>query len=172
MAATGTDTLYAERLGISGTLTVDDIKNYILPAIIQSYLEQINIHDNGSLVVFAGDTRVDTGWARGGNIFKYNGSPDYVEGIIAVNAFDDGASNNWTRPKLKVLKNDEIIYVIDDLVMQDTRAYDGDATIAGTFVDAIPGKNPVYTFEWFDDENRISTLVPEKFSNITLKAVG
>ena len=138
---------------------------------IQSTVAPDDIHNNGSVVLFSGDVRVDANWSRTANVFTYTGNPNAVIGRISLNAVDNGASSYWSRPKLRVLKGGNIIAVIDDLVMQQNGAYDGDATINGSFVDATPGTNPSYTFEWFDKENRTATLAVQTFSNITLQAI-
>lgn len=138
---------------------------------IKSLLSPNDIHNNGNVVDFASDERVDTGWSRTANAFAYTGSSDHVIGYVNINAPDVGVSNYWSRPKIRILRGADPIAVIDDLVMQQNGAYDGDATINGNFIDVTPGVDPTYTFEWFDKENRTATLIPEPFSSITLKAI-
>jgi len=139
-------------------------------AIISSSLRAVDIHNNGAVVQLGSNNRVDDGWSRANNVFKYSGETNYVEIVININAVDSGSSNYWSRPKLRVLKDGDILGVIDDLVMQQNGAYDGDATYADILIDEIISTDPVYTFEWFDKETRTSTLVPEDYSKIVLKA--
>lgn len=138
---------------------------------IQSKLLDEDIHNNGNVVKFASNTTVDAGWNRVGNTFSYNGSPNIVRAIFAINADDTGASNYWARPKISVTKNGQIIAVLDDLAMQATNNYDGDATINGLFSDNLPGANPSYTVEWFREDNRTATLTPNPHSCITFEAI-
>ena len=139
--------------------------------IIESSLSPSDIHNNGALVQFSGETRADQNWSRANNIFSYAGTPDIVEVNFNIHALDTGASNYWARPKLRVLKNGVIDFVIDALAMQDNTAYDGAVTFTGEYKDVNPGLNPIYTFEWFDNEARTATLTPESFSRITLNAI-
>ena len=128
-----------------------------------------DIHNNGSVVSLT-DKVLDSGWSRSANVVTYTGEPEKVTGYITINAPDGGVSNYWARPKLRVLRGGNVIAVIDDLVMQQTGAYDGDATLNGVFFDKQPPANPAYTFEWFDNDNRTATLPPETFSQIALVA--
>ena len=139
--------------------------------IIQSSLGPADIHNNGAVVQFSWDVRIDTWRARAANVFTYTGAADHVRGKIEINAPDIWASNYRSRPKIRILKNWSTIAVIDDLVMQQNTAYDWDATINGTFLDVTPGTNPVYTRERFDQDNRTGTLAPTAFSNICMEAV-
>lgn len=128
-----------------------------------------DIHNNGSVVAMVDDL-LDSGWARVANVVTFTGTPEKVKGYVSINAPDGGASNYWARPKLRVIRGGDVIAVIDDLVMQQTGAYDGDATINGVFFDKQPGQNPAYTFEWFDQDARTATLPPVNFSQIALEA--
>jgi len=138
--------------------------------IIVSQLSNVDIHNNWNQVQFAWDSRIDTWWSRSTNIVTYTWSPDIVEWLVEINAEDEWASNYRARTKIRVIKWWNIIAVIDDLVMQQTWAYDWDATLNWSFVDEDPWNNPSYTFEWFDEDNRTATLIPNEFSNITLQA--
>lgn len=129
-----------------------------------------DIHNNG-VVVNLVDEVLDSGWSRSANTVTFTGDPEKVKGYVSINAPDSGASSHWARPKLRVLRGATTIAVLDDLVMQQTTAYDGDSTISGVFFDKNPPSNPSYTFEWFDKDARTSTLIPESFSRISLEAV-
>lgn len=129
----------------------------------------VDIHNNGTAVQLT-DKTLDAGWSRAANVIAFTGTADKVTGHISLNAPDSGVSNYWSRPKLRVLRGGAVIAVIDDLVMQQNGAYDGDATLNGQFFDKQPGANPAYTFEWFDKENRTSTLIPATFSQLALTA--
>lgn len=139
--------------------------------IIQSTLWAVDIHNNWAVVQFTWDVRSDAWWNRTNNQFTYTGSPDHVRWKIEINAEDVWASNFWSRPKIRILKWWNVIAVIDDLVMQITGAYDWDATVNWTFLDVDPWVNPVYTWEWFDKDNRTATLEPTPISNICMEAV-
>lgn len=132
-------------------------------------LTTADIHNNGAVVGLV-DQTLETGWSRTANQVTYSDTPDKVIGHISVNASDTGASNYWSRPKLRVVRGGATIAVLDDLVMQANGTYDGDATITGSFIDKTPGTNPTYTFEWFDQENRTATLTPNAHSRIALSA--
>ena len=140
------------------------------PAFITSSLSTSDIHNNGALVSFEEDKRKDEVWSRNNNIFTHTGPANNVTINVSINAVDGGASNYWSRPKLRLLRNDEVIAVFDDLVMQQNNAYDGDATFSALFIDTTPEDSPSYKFEWFDKENRTATLIPQPYSQITLKA--
>ncbi len=127
-----------------------------------------DIHDNGSLVKLV-DKDLDDEFSREDNIVTVKGEYAEVEGIISLNAPDKGVSTHWSRPKMRVTRNDTVIAVWDDLVMQQTGAYDGDATIVGGFIDKNPGEDPAYKFEWFDQDNRRSTIIPTEFSQLALR---
>lgn len=116
------------------------------------------------------DKVLDAGWSRAANVVTFTGAPEKVKGYITINAPDAGASNYWSRPKMRVSRGGTVIAILDDLVMQQTGAYDGDATINGVFFDKTPPANPAYTFEWFDQEARTSTLPPIAESQIALEA--
>lgn len=132
-------------------------------------LTNADIHNNGAVVNLTNKV-LDTEWSRAANVVTFTGTPDKVKGYVSINAPDSGASNYWSRPKLRVSRGGNVIAVIDDLVMQQNTAYDGDGTLSGVFFDKSPGANPSYTFEWFRKDNRISTLLPETFSQIALEA--
>ena len=129
-----------------------------------------DIHNNGSLVEMREKLDPDNKFEQDGGTIKYDGEPLKVKGYVSINAPDGGASNYWSRPKLRISRGGVTIAVIDDLVMQQNGAYDGDATVNGVFFDLMPGANPAYLFEWFDKENRTATLPPEEFSQIALEA--
>lgn len=133
--------------------------------------DSVDIHNNGSVVFFT-DKILSPEWSRVNNVITYTGTPAKVKGYVSLNAPDSGASNYWARPKLRVSRGGNIIAVLDDLVMQQNGAYDGDATINGVFFDNNPGSNPDYTFEWFDQDNRTSTTLPLDFSQLALEAVN
>lgn len=133
--------------------------------------EPIDIHNNGVIVQLV-DKVLDFGFSRVSNIITYNGTPEKINIDISLNAADLGASSYWGRPKIRVIRNGNIIAVFDDLAMQQTGTYNGDATITGSFVDKNPPANPSYTFEWFDEENRTATLIPESFSQLSLVATN
>lgn len=128
-----------------------------------------DIHNSTPIVAMT-DKVLDAGWSRAANVVTYTGTPEKVEGYISISAPDSGASNYWARPKLRVLRGGNVIAIIDDLVMQQNGAYDGDAVINGVFFDKQPGVNPAYTFEWFDQENRTATLPARAESQIALVA--
>lgn len=132
-------------------------------------LTNADIHNNGAAVQMVDDV-LDAGWARTANQVTFLGVPEKVTGFISVSAPDAGASNYWSRPKMRVSRNGTQIAIIDDLVMQQNGTYDGDAVINGVFFDKSPGNNPTYTFEWFDQENRTATLPPRGESQIALEA--
>lgn len=132
--------------------------------------DSVDIHNNGTVVSLTNKV-LDAGWSRVANVVTYTGTPNKVIGYVSLNAPDGGASNYWARPKLKVLRGGNIIAVLDDLVMQQNGAYDGDTTINGVFFDKNPGANPAYTFEWFDQDNRTATNPPNGFSQLALEAV-
>ena len=117
------------------------------------------------------DKQVDDKWSRELNEITFDGEPKKVRGFISIRAIDDGVSNFWSRPKLRVSKNGVEIDVLDDLAMQQNTAYDGDAVINGIFYDESPGANPKYTFEWFDNDRRTATLKPTEASRISLEAI-
>ena len=129
-----------------------------------------DIHNNGPLVEMREKLDPDNKFEQDAGTIKYDGEPLKVKGYITINAPDGGASNYWSRPKLRVSRGGTVIAILDDLVMQQNGAYDGDATINGVFFDLMPGANPAYLFEWFDKENRTATLPPEDFSQIALEA--
>lgn len=131
--------------------------------------DPVDIHNNGAVVLLQ-DKILEAGWSRAANVVTYTGTPDKVRGYVSLNAEDAGASNYWSRPQLNILRGGNIIAVVDDIVMQNNGAYDGDATLNGVFFDKNPGVNPSYTFEWFDDDNRTATLVPNSFSQLALEA--
>ena len=132
-------------------------------------LTNADIHNNGAVVQMTNKV-LDAGWSRAANVVTYTGTPEKVKGYITINAPDGGASSYWARPKLRVLRGGAIIAILDDLVMQQNGAYDGDATLNGVFFDKQPGANPAYTFEWFDKEARTATLPPIAESQIALEA--
>lgn len=132
-------------------------------------VDNTDIHNSGAVVLMT-DKVLDAGWSRAANVVSYAGTPEKVKGYVTVNAPDGGASNYWSRPKLRVFRSGNVIAVIDDLVMQQNGAYDGDATVNGVFFDKQPGANPSYTFEWFDQDNRTATLPATGFSQIALEA--
>ena len=134
-------------------------------------LDAVDIHDNGNVVQMQ-DKVLDAGFSRAANVVTYTGAPDSVRINISINAADAGASNHWSRPKIRILRDSAIIAVFDDLVMQDSGAYAGDSTIEGYFLDKNPPANPAYTFEWFDEDGRTATLIPEAFSQIALTAIN
>lgn len=150
--------------GSSKTVLVDQSHDIVLG------FEKIDIHNNETEVKFF-EVHVDEGWKFTNNKVSYSGHPNKVRGTFSINCFDEGSSNYWSRPKVRVLRDGEIIAIIDDLVMQQNRAYDGDATINGSFIDKLPTENPEYTFEWFRKDNRVSTIPPQSYSRLTLEAV-
>ena len=94
-------------------------------------LAAVDIHNNGAVVQMV-DNTLDAGWVRTANQVSYLGTaPENVKGFISISAPDSGASQYWSRPKLRVLRNGVQIAIIDDLVMQQTGLYDGDAVING-----------------------------------------
>lgn len=132
-------------------------------------LTNADIHNNGAIVQMT-DKVLDAGWSRSANTVTYTGTPEKVTGYVTINAPDAGVSNYWARPKLRVSRGGTVVAIIDDLVMQQNGAYDGDATLNGVFFDKQPGANPAYTFEWFDNDNRTATLPPISESQISLEA--
>lgn len=170
-----------DNTGISDNMTESDVVALLVPLMNTAEVDQTvsatfgltnsDIHNNGALVQFT-DKVLDAGWSRAANVVTFAGDPVFVEGILTINASDGGASNYWARPKMRVIRGGNVIAVLDDLVMQQTGAYDGDFTLLGTFFDKAPGANPAYTFEWFDKENRTATLRPEAFSQLAMKAVN
>lgn len=128
-----------------------------------------DIHNNGELVEMA-DLKLDGSWSRELNVVSYIGSPFKVTGMVSVNAPDNGSSNYWSRPKMRIRNGSRTVAIIDDLVMQQNSAYDGDAVLNGVFYDHEPSENPSYTFEWFRKDNRVSTLPPNAESIIAITA--
>lgn len=131
--------------------------------ICQSLFKSQDIHNQGPLVEFDSDIVMGgaSNWNRVSNVFTYSGQPEYVKGEVQINAPQVVGNNSfWAKPKIRVLKGGVIIAVIDKLVMVESNAHDGDATINGSFTDAAPGVNPSYTFEFFDKDNRLATKLP------------
>lgn len=141
-----------------------------LMSMISTPFSAVDIHNNGTVVQFENNVRSDDGWSRANNQFTYQGEPNHVDIQVCLNAVDSGASSYWSRPKLRILRNGDVIAIMDDLCMQQNGTYDGDATIVGAITDPTPGEDPVYTFEWFDKDARTATLIPQGFSAVTLKA--
>ena len=133
-----------------------------------SYLNGSDIHNNGAVVGFASDD-LDTGWTRTANVFSYAGTADEVQITVNIFANDTGASNYWSRPSLRISDGAGVVAEIDDLVMQQNGQYSGNCNISGS-VTLKNQINPSYIFEWFDSDNRTSTLTPIPSSHIALKA--
>lgn len=130
-----------------------------------------NSLDNNPTPLEFEDKQADDKWSRELNEITFSGEPRKVRGYISIRANDTGESNFFSRPKLRVSRNGVEIDVIDDLVMQQSSAYDGDAIINGIFFDEKPGANPKYKFEWFDNGRRTATLTPTDASRISLEAI-
>lgn len=133
------------------------------------WLTTADIHNNWP-VVWLTNKVLDTGFSRSSNVVSYSWTPEKTQIQVSINATDTGASSYWARPKLRILRGWNIIAVFDSLVMQQTGAYDWDATIVWSFLDKQPGANPSYTFEWFDKDARTATLTPASYSQISLTA--
>lgn len=129
----------------------------------------IDVHNNGTVVQFTTKS-IDSWFLRVWNTVSYAGTPDKIQIQVSLNALDSGASNYWSRPKMRVIRWGNVIAVFDDLVMQQDGAYDGDFTLVWSFLDKQPWANPSYTFEWFDKENRTATLIPASYSQLSLTA--
>lgn len=140
---------------------------------IQSTLSPVDIHDNGSLVQISADNRVAATWERTANEYTYNAidNADVVKISVNIKAIDAGASNYWAKPQLRVFKNNTIIANFGDLAMQQNTAYSGDILLPGYHVDVSAQTGDVYRFEWYDNDNRIATLIPTIESTITLEAI-
>lgn len=135
------------------------------------FIGPADIHNALPVVAFVGDD-LDAGWSRVANVVSFTGQAKKVRGTVNINAPDSGVSNYWSRPKLRVTEaTTGKTFIMDDLVMQQNTAYDGDATFQGSFVHKGPLTNPSYTFEWFDKDNRTATLIPIADSQIVLEAV-
>lgn len=170
-----------DNMGTSDNMTGAQAVAFIVPLMSTTEVDQTvsatfgltsaDVHNNGAVVQMT-DKLLDSGWTRTANVVTYTGTPNFVEGIVTINAPDVGVSNYWARPKLRIIRGGDVIAVLDDLVMQQNGAYDGDFTLNAQFFDKTPGVNPTYTFEWFDKENRTATLAPETFSQIAMKAVN
>lgn len=166
--------------GLSDNLTAQQVVDLLLPLFEIAEVDRTvsatfglttaDIHNNGQVVQFT-DKVLEAGWSRSANVISYSGNPYAVNMNLSINAADVGASAYWARPKIRIIRNGTIIAVMDDLVMQQTGAYNGDFTLSGVFYDKKPGTNPSYTFEWFDEENRTATLRPETYSQISMIAV-
>lgn len=135
------------------------------------WFDAVDIHNNWSTVIL-NNKILDTWFSRTNNAVSYTGEPEKMDIRISLNAEDTGASNYWSRPKMRILRWGNIIAVFDDLVMQQNGAYDGDATLTWSFIDKQPWANPVYTFEWFDEDARTATLTPNDFSQLSLTATN
>ena len=134
-------------------------------------LTATDIHNNGAAVGLVVE-ELSPNFAVAGSTVAFTGTPDRVEFVIAITATDQGASSYWNKPSLRVMNGAVIVFEVGDLGMQQNGAYSGDVHINGSFVDTAPGANPVYTFAWFDKDNRTATLIPEPFSLIRLSAVN
>lgn len=148
-----------------------ELMNVDSTKVIQSQLDIDDIHNNGAVVQFASDITVESGRSRVANVFTYTWEPKRVNIKPQINAEDVWVSNYRARVKMRILRNGVVIWVLDDLVMQQNTAYDGDATPNGMITDTQPWVNPVYTLERFDEEARTATLQPENFSNVCLEAI-
>lgn len=133
------------------------------------YLASNDIHNNGGVVQFASH-QLDPNWSRSNNTFTYAGSPDVVEITVNISAGDTGVSNYWGRPALRISNSTgTVLGEMDDLAMQQNGAYSGDVQITGVVVIKSP-TDLSFIFEWFDRDNRTSTLTPIPSSHVALKA--
>lgn len=144
----------------------------------ETSLTQTNIH------IPAGGTGVATqpatfvgqvtegGWSSSANTFTYTGAPKKIVVDFNIRATDEGASNYWAKPILRITETvSGRVFWVDELAMQDNTAYDGTVVFDGSFVHLNPPSNPSYTFDWYTEENRTATLIPDTNSRIVLEAV-
>lgn len=145
----------------------------------EMFFDQQDIHpnDGGGVATFVSagqfsSNTVEGDWSISNNVAKYAGKPKVINVDVNLRAQDTGASNFWARPVIRVTESvSGKIFWFGDLAMQDSTAYDGSVYISGSFKHLDPPANATYTFEYFNEENRTATLIPDVGSSVVLEAI-
>ena len=171
------------KLWIRNTIGVRELKEVVEASDINNqyaelFFAQEDIHPNdggsvapNSQVAKFSSSSTDDYWSVSSNKASFKGKSKIIIGDINMRATDQGTSNYWSKPVIKV--TEEVsgrIFWFADLAMQDNTAYDGSVYYSGTFRHLNPPENPIYIFEYYNEESRTATLIPDEKSSIVLEA--